>query len=218
MVYNKQAQQRNKENPISERIVTQIITGKLKPGERLVERDLVSEFGVSRTPIREAIRKLENLGLVQCVPNRGAMVADFSPNDIESLYFVRIQLEHLAAKLSFSNLGPKEIKELQVINSRIQSSQKKDNLHAIIENDFKFHNVIYQATFNKFLIQVIQALRLKSYIVPFCRWTDPDESKSGVTEHKEIIKALKERKREKFQHFAVHQLIAAKTCYLNNLR
>ena len=207
----------NKENPISEILVNHIITGKLKPGERLVERNLVSQFGASRTPIREAIRRLENLGLVQCFPNRGAMVADFSPNDIENLYFLRIQLEQLAAKLSFSNLGPKEIRTLQEINRQIHLFQKRNNLHAIIENDYRFHNLIYEATMNKFLVQVIQTLRLKSYIVPFYRWTDPREAKIGIVEHREIINALKERNREKFQHFAVHQLIAAKTCYLNNL-
>jgi len=63
-------------------LVAEIITRKFKPGERLVERELVTHFGVSRTPLREAIRRLEEIGLVQCFPNRGATVIDFSPTDI----------------------------------------------------------------------------------------------------------------------------------------
>ncbi len=201
-----------------ETLVVDIITGKFKPRQRLVERDLVAQFGLSRTPVREVIRKLENLGLVQCSPNRGAMVTDFTPHDIEDLYLLRINLERLAAKFSFSNLGAKEIQTLEEINHQFQFSLKKQNLLHLIEKDRQFHRVICEASRNKFLIQVIDELRLKSYIVGYQAWTDPDRVKASMNGHREIIKALKDKNREKFQNMIELQLIAAKAYYLENLR
>lgn len=199
-------------------LVVGIITGKFRARQRLVERDLVAQFGLSRTPVREAIRKLENLGLVQCSPNKGAMVADFTPHDIEDLYLLRINLERLAAKFSFSNLGAKETETLEVINRQLQFSLKAHNLLQLIEKDRQFHHVIYEASRNKFLVQVIDDLRLKSYIVGYQAWTDPYRVKVSINEHREIIKALKKKDREKFQSMIEQQLIAAKAFYLENLR
>ena len=199
-------------------LVVSIITGRFKPRQRLVERELVAQFGVSRTPVREAIRKLENLGLVQCFPNKGAMVTDFSPNDIEDLYLIRINLERLAAKFSFSNLGPKEILRLEGINHQLRACLKENDLIQLIEKDKQFHHILYEASRNKFLVQVIEELRLKSYIVAYYAWTDPDRVKVSIDEHKEIIKALKEKDREKFLNLVEHQLISAKAFYLDNLR
>lgn len=202
---------------IFETLVVGIITGRFKAGQRLIERDLVAEFGLSRTPIREAIRKIENLGLVQSFRNKGAVVVDFTPHDVEDFYMVRINLERLAAKFSFSNLGPKEIRTMERINFQLKESLKRNNLLQLIEKDREFHHVIYEASRNKFLIEVIDNLRLRSYAVGYKAWSNANRVKASISEHRDIIKALKERNREKFQNLIELQLTAAKAFYLENL-
>ncbi|MGD0237809.1 MAG: GntR family transcriptional regulator [Syntrophorhabdales bacterium] len=196
-----------------------IVTGKFKSGSRLVERDLVPQLGVSRTPVREAIRKLESLGLVRCLPKRGAVVTELSPRDIEDLYFVRLHQERLVAKLSFFNLGPEDIKNLQVINRELRLSfKKKDpNLREMIEKDTQFHQTIYRASNNDFLIQVINELRLKCYVIAYYAWRNPERVRRSIEEHNEMIKALKQKDRVRFQNMVEHQLIAAKAFYLENV-
>ena len=195
-----------------------IITGKFKAGQRLIERDLVAEFGLSRTPVREAIRKLENLGLVQCFRNKGAVVADFTPRDIEDLYLLRINLERLAGRFSFSNLGKNEIGRLKEINRQLQLCLKGSNLLQLIEKDKQFHHVIYEASGNRFLVEVLEQLRLKCYIVAYYAWADLNRVKLSIDGHREIIKSLKEKNREKFQNLLEQQLVSAKAYYLENLR
>ncbi len=198
-------------------ILMKIVTGKSRAGDRLVERDLVAQLGVSRTPVREAIRKLESLGLVRCFHQRGAVVTEYSPSDIEALYFVRLHQERLAAKLSFYNLGPQDIKELQKINRELQACCKgNDNLFELIERDRQFHQTIYRAANNTFLIQVIDDLRLKCYAVAYYAWMDPERVKASIEEHREIIKALKQKDRMRFQNLIEHQLTSAKSFYLEN--
>ncbi len=199
-------------------LVVDIITGKLRPRQRLVERELVAQFGGSRTPVREAIRKLEKIGLVHCFRNKGAAVTDFSPNDIENLYLIRINLERLVAKFSFSNLGSKEIRSLEETNRELQALLKSNNLLQLIEKDKEFHCVIYGASGNRFLLEIIEELGLKCYIVAYYAWRSSNHIKASIEEHKEIIKSIKDKNREKFQNLLEHQLVAAKAYYLENLR
>lgn len=208
----------NKSNSIFNEIVTNIIAGVLKPRERLVERDLIDKFGASRTPIREAIQRLDTIGLVQTIPNKGAMVIEFFPKDVENLYLVRIPLECLAAKLAFPNLGIVEIEKLQEINYQLQTFLNTSGLLQKIEKDKQFHLTICNASQNKFLIQIIQDLRLKCYTVAYYAWADPNRVKASVFEHGEMIKALKERNKVKFQKWVKHQLVSSKKAYLEYLR
>lgn len=208
---------RNKQD-VFDSLLVDIITGKFKPRERLVEHELATKFRVSRTPIREAIRKLEVRDLVECFPNRGARVKDFSLTDIEDLFYVRINLERLASKLAFSNLGPKDINTLKEINRELRYFLRKHDLLRLIEKDRQFHNTIFKASRNDFLIGVIGELRLKSFIVAYYVWSTPHRIKVSISEHHEIINALKGGNRDKFQNLAEHQLVSAKAFYLENLR
>ena len=196
-------------------LVAEIITRKFKPGERLVERELVTHFGVSRTPLREAIRRLEEIGLVQCFPNRGATVIDFSPTDIENLYLIRINLEHLVAKFAFSNLGANEIAAMERINQELRTP---NNLIRLIEKDKQFHHIIYEASGNRFLVEIIEELRLKCYIVAYYAWGSPNRVRTSFEGHKEIITSIKNNDSEKFQNLLELQLVAAKSFYIQNLR
>lgn len=198
-------------------VLVGIVSGRYKAGGRLVERDLVAELGVSRTPVREAIRKLESFGLVRCLPHRGAVVTELSPTDIEALYFVRLHQERLAAKLSFYHLGPDDIEELKEINRELQLCHKNHHdLFELIQKDREFHQAIYRASRNDFLIRIIDDLRLKCYTIAYYAWRDRERVKLSIEEHKDIIKALKQKDRAWFQRLIEHRLLTAKSFYSEN--
>src|SRR5690606_12292208 len=110
-----------------------IITGKLRPGERLMEVQLAEELGVSRTPVREAIRKLELEGLVLMIPRRGAYVAEISMKDIADVFEIRAALEGLAAQLAAERCTPEEIENLERSLVQINVSAERGDIHAGIE-------------------------------------------------------------------------------------
>jgi len=198
-------------------ILADIITGNIRPGDRLVERDLVTKLGVSRTPIREAIKRLDNLGLVICTPNKGAVITKLSSADAENLYSVCLPLERLAAELAFPNIGPAEIAELESINRALESDfGNPERIFEMVRKDRQFHGLIYQATGNRFLVQVMDELRTKAYVIVYYAWGNTDRIVASIEEHREIITALREKDKIKFWNLLEYQLVSAKSFYLEN--
>ena len=146
------------------------------------------------------------------------MVTEFSPTDIEALYFVRLHLERLAARLSFYNLGPDDLEKLRKINGDLRRCHKrKGNLFELIEGDRQFHRTIYQASKNSFLIRLIDDLRLKCYGIAYYGWRDPDRVRVSIEEHGEIIEALRRKDRARFQGLIERQLNSAKSFYVEGV-
>jgi DNA-binding GntR family transcriptional regulator len=136
-----------------------IITGELQPGQRLMEVQLAEEMGVSRTPVRESIRKLELEGLVKMVPRRGAYVTPMSVNDLKEMMEIRRALEGLAAELASLNATAEEIAKLYAANQRFGESAMANDEEGIIKNDMAIHDIIYRASGNKKLLTMINSLR-----------------------------------------------------------
>ena len=136
-----------------------IITGELQPGQRLMEVQLAEEMGVSRTPVRESIRKLELEGLVKMVPRRGAYVTPMSVNDLKEMMEIRRALEGLAAELAALNATAEEIAKLYAANQRFGESAMANDEEGIIKNDMDIHDIIYRASGNKKLLTMINSLR-----------------------------------------------------------
>jgi DNA-binding GntR family transcriptional regulator len=196
-------------------LLADIVTGRLKAGDRVKERSLVPRLGVSRTPVREAIRKLEGLGLIECLPRKGAVVAELSPTDVEALYFVRFQLERLVSRLAFGNLSPADAENLRELNRDLRACYKAGGgLFDLIQKDRQFHGAIYRASGNRFLTEVIDDLQLRCYVIAYYAWRNPDQVRTSIEEHGEMIKALKQGDRRRFEALMEHQLVAAKAAYL----
>ena len=121
-----------------------ILKGELKPGERLMEVQLANRLGVSRTPIREAIRKLELEGLVTMIPRRGAEVAEITEKNMRDVLEVRRALEELAVKIACDKITEGELKELSVVAKKFRDVMYCDNLMQITEADVEFHEIIYR--------------------------------------------------------------------------
>lgn len=175
-----------------------IITQVLKPGERLMEIQLADEMGVSRTPVREAIRKLELEGLVVMVPRKGAYVAGVSMKDIHEVYEVRAALEMLAVSLAADRITDEELDALerQVLKeSEAEASGDTDEhtLDNIVYIDTTFHDIIYQAAHNQRLVQFLNILQEQLQRFRAASLSRPGRSKTALEEHKQIIEALAER-------------------------
>ena len=177
-----------------------ILRGELKPGERLMEVQLANKLGVSRTPIREAIRKLELEGLVLMIPRKGAEVADITEKSLMDVLEVRKALEELAVQLCCDKITGKEIEELHRAADDFRRILKtSDDVTEIAEADVRFHDIIYQATDNARLVQLLNNLREQMYRYRIEYLKDVKARRSLVEEHDALWEALKERDLERAQ-------------------
>lgn len=156
-------------NKVFKYIKSQIISGAYGPGETLLESKLADELGVSRTPIREAIRLLEMEGLIETTTKKGAIVLGISQQDVEDIYAIRQLVEGLAARWAAERLSAADLKELQKTYELMEFYAQKHEVEEIAELDNKFHQMIYEAAGSKILYltlrnlhQYVQIARLKS--------------------------------------------------------
>lgn len=170
-----------------------ILKGELEPGERLMELDLAEKLGVSRTPIREAIRKLELEGLVKMAPRKGAEVAEITLEDLTDVLEVRKNLEDLAVELSCKNSTPEDIEQMKKCHENFKEALKSDDLTVMAEADEAFHNVIYNTTKNKRLIQILNNLREQMYRYRLEYIKDKRKRNTLVEEHSKIIQTISAR-------------------------
>ena len=173
-----------------------ILRGEMEPGERLMEIQLADKLGVSRTPIREAIRKLELEGLVIMIPRKGAEVAHITEKDMRDVLEVRAALEELAATLACRNVTQEHIEELKMANKRFEAAIISKDVVAIVDADVNFHDIIYAMTDNQRLIQIINNLREQMYRYRLEYVKDARAHSILISEHKDIIDKLSKKDEE----------------------
>lgn len=174
-----------------------ILRGELKPGERLMEIQLANKLGVSRTPIREAIRKLELEGLVLMIPRKGAEVADITEKSLLDVLEIRRALEELSAQLACDRITKEEIQELVKEAEGFKRALKSKDVTEIAEADVRFHDVIYLATKNQKLIQLLNNLREQMYRYRVEYLKKEDVYPQLIREHEEIIEHISKKEKEK---------------------
>lgn len=170
-----------------------ILKGELAPGERLMEIQLAEKLGVSRTPIREAIRKLELEGLVLMIPRKGAEVARISEKSLRDVLEVRRSLEELAIELACERMTQEELKELEEAQKKFGDAIETGDAMAIAETDEHYHDLVYQGTGNDKLVQILNNLREQMYRYRLEYIKDKDKRQILLLEHDHILKALQGR-------------------------
>lgn len=168
-----------------------ILKGELEPGERLMEIQLAERLGVSRTPIREAIRKLELEGLVLMIPRKGAEVAKISENNLRDVLEVRRSLEELAIDLACQRITAEELESLNKAEVDFKAAIGNGDAMQIAQTDEQFHEIIYNSTKNQKLVQILNNLREQMYRYRMEYLKDKRMHKTLVDEHEAIRKALK---------------------------
>ena len=167
-----------------------ILKGEFKPGERLMEITLANRLGVSRTPIREALRKLEHEGLVVMIPRKGAQVSKITVQELNDVLEVRKSLELLAADKACQRITQSEAVDLKNREREFAALIDSGDLTALAEADVAFHDVIYTATKNRRLIQILNNLREQMYRFRVEYLKEHAVLNSLVEEHSEITKAI----------------------------
>jgi DNA-binding GntR family transcriptional regulator len=178
-----------------EKILDYIITGKYKPGSILKEEELASILKISRTPIREALAKLEKEGII--VKNgKSYSVIPLSQSDIVQLYEIRIPLEAEAAKLAANRATDEEINKIIKILDDIKNIKENDPL--ILANlNGDLHRAIAEASHNKYLVDILDNIRIKLKIVRVTLFTSFQRKDEELKEHEDIVIAIRDRDQDR---------------------
>jgi len=190
-----------------------ILNGKYKAGDSLIETKLSEELGVSRTPIREAIRQLELEGLVQTIPNKGAIVTGLSAKDIQDIYTIRIAIEGIAARWAAENATEAELKDMKHFLELEEFYTEKNDVEQILKLDTKFHEAIYKASKSKPLMLMlsnfhhyIQRARINSLGMT-------GRAEETLSEHKAIYQAILEKDVRKAEELTIEHVKKASMNY-----
>ena len=170
-----------------------IMLGDLKPGERLMEIKLANRLGVSRTPIREAIRMLELEGLVVMIPRKGAQVAEITEKDLKDVLEVRMGLEELAVKFACQRITEEQLDNLYHASRKFEEAVKREDLTELAQADVDFHDLIYKATGNERLVQLLNNIREQMYRYRVEYLKDEEIRGSLVQEHDTLLEKLSQR-------------------------
>lgn len=175
---------------VYEELKMQILTGKIIPGTRMMEVDLANEIGVSRTPIREAIRKLEKEGLVTIEPRRGAYASQISTKDMVEILEVRQNMEGLAAFFAASRMQADQLAELKEVAKLYNEAVKSGNMQEMIKYDTRFHRIIVESCNNKVLVQMIEQLQELVLRFRYIYYDNFRRAENMPEEHLEIMTAI----------------------------
>ena len=164
--------------------------GVLEPGERLMEIQLADQLGVSRTPVREAIRKLELEGYVIMMPRRGTYVANLSIRDVNEVFEIRTSLDSLASGLAAERITDEELERLQRLLVLIGEYIETNDMEKIVETDTEFHDLLYQASRNTRLVGIIFNLREQLTRFRTTSMGFPGRLAATLEEHRRIVEAI----------------------------
>ncbi len=187
---------------VFETLRTAILEGGLKPGERVMEVQLAEKLGVSRTPVREAIRKLELEGLLVMIPRKGAYVADVSIKDVLNVLEVRASLEGLAASLAAERITEEEVEKLKQSAEQFEAMNKENDREGMILKDTEFHSVLLNASRNDKLLNIVEGLSDQVQRFRVIYFTEYSDAKNIIKEHRNILEAISERDGEKADRLA----------------
>jgi Transcriptional regulators len=194
---------------VFEAIREAILDGRLAPGERLMEAQLAEDLGVSRTPVREAIRQLELAGFVVMIPRRGAYVADISLKDVADVFEIRGALEALAASLAAERASDEEIEEMERLLVEIGKAVEERNVERMIELDTRFHDHLYRSSRNERLGQILSTLREQIQRFRTQTLSNPARMRVALDEHRALVEALAARDAEAAARAAAQHIESA---------
>lgn len=195
-----------------------ILKGELKPGERLMELQLAAKLGVSRTPIREAIRMLELEGLAVTVPRKGAEVAKMTEKDMEDVLQIRKALDELAVGLACDNIQETDLENLHVALKNFEDSTKGHDVKKIAQADVEFHDVIYQAANNPKLVNMLNNLREQMYRYRVEYLKNETIYPTLIQEHEEIFDHLERKDRDGVIQLMSHHVVNQEMMVKNIIR
>ena len=185
------------EEQVTETLEAEILTGKLAAGTSLTEQSLSVRLGVSRTPIRAALHTLAEEGLINLIPNKGAVVVGVTREDLIDIYRIRMRLEGLASALAAQRISPEELATLRESVELAEFYISKNDAEHLKELDTQFHAIIYRASGNRMLNKTLSELHRNITSYRKMSLAVPGRLERSVGEHREILAAIEERDAER---------------------
>lgn len=203
---------------ICESLRNAIKNGKLKPGERLMEVQLAEELGISRTPVREAIRKLEQEGYVIMLPRRGTYVSSVSVHDVQEIFEIRTALEKLSTGLAARRIENEELEQLQKLLTKIEGYIAKHDIDNIVKTDIEFHDLLYKVSRNERLSGIISNLKEQLSRFRTLSMSYPGRLEETLEEHREMVEAIASGDVEAAREAAERHMVRAEETLLKAMR
>lgn len=199
----------NQENSLRGRVFQtmrdNILNGVYQENDELRENTIAAELGVSRTPVREALRQLELEGLVKMIPNKGAFVTGITANDVKDIYAIRSMLEGMCARWATEYITEEQIEDLEEIILLSEYHVKKakgEKSQQVTELDGKFHEILYNASNSRILNHVLSDFHKYVRMARKASVANPERAEKSIEEHKHILEALKNRDAEQAEYWA----------------
>jgi len=183
-----------------------ILNGYYEPGESLIETKLSEELGVSRTPIREALRQLELEGLVQSIPNKGVIVKGVTSQDIQDIYTIRMLIEGLAARWAAEKITDEELQELKDTVDLEEFYTVRNDYSHLLQSDTKFHDIIFKASKSKPLMHTLSTFHHYVQKARKMSMSSPGRAMKVLGEHKAILQAIIDKDAQKAERLTTEHV------------
>jgi DNA-binding GntR family transcriptional regulator len=203
---------------VLEAIREAIKNGTLQPRERLMEIQLADDLGVSRTPVREALRKLEQEGFIVMVPRKGAYVSDLSMKDVADVFEIRAALDGLAGGLAAERITEDELDLMERMLVEKGEAINQHDIDKLVEADTRFHEAMYMASRNERLSNIISNLREQIQRFRLTSLSVPGRSEDSLKEHRQILEAIQARDIQLARQLAQEHIENAETVLIDSLK
>lgn len=201
---------------IADALRTSIMQGHLKPGSRISEPALATQFGISRTPVREAFRQLDSEGFLRVIPRRGARVAPLTERDVREFYEIKAVLESYAARLATDRITDKEIEKMELVNNQMEEAHNRQDYKRLFRLHNEFHEIFIRASGNEELLHLTRTL-----VGKFQRFrillTISGKSEGSFAQHREIVRAFRERNAEQASRLVAENAIFGREVVISKI-
>jgi len=204
-------------NKVAALIRNGIIEGKFKPGEHLIESRLAKQFGISRSPLREAFRLLKKEGFITLVPRKGVWVSSITKEDIDNIYHVRSTLDALAVKLSVPHFNKQDIDELEQIIRRMGKCVEEKTIPEYGRLNAEFHEMFYRKSRNKWLVNINESLVSHANRMRVHSLSVKERLEESHTEHVEIFEAIRNEKYDEAEEIMKRHMDTARIFVLKKI-
>lgn len=197
-----------------------ILNGVYRDSVELREIALAEELGVSRTPVREALRQLELEGLVKIVPNKGAVVTAITKKDVKDIYIIRSMLEGLCARWATENITEEQLDEMEeilLLSEFYINKKKKEPTSQVVELDGKFHEVLYEASDSRIMKHLLSDFHKYVRLARRTSVENPERAEKSIEEHRALLEAIKAKDADKAEELAnKHMLNVMKNLHIED--
>ena len=202
----------------AEAIRTAILEGEVAPGERLKEKEIAQQLGISSTPVREALQSLDAEGLIEIIPNRGAVVRSYDEETLEELYRLRALLEGHAARQAAARITEPQLRGLEESCERFGRLRASDDVRSLVRENLVFHSAVLEAAGGATLTELVHKVMRIPIIYRVYIWYSPEQKLVSEHYHRQLVHVLRERDAPRAEAVMREHVLKARDVLTRQLR